>query len=171
MAEKLIVSHTRDGGDPPKRAKRLIRGKGAIKEREMPKHLILLKITAIVFGTIPFGLIGLFYIIGGPDPGASILSPLRFIGIPLFLAGVFWALPETLLLKVKAGIGNILLLYILPGAFACLFFLWLIFSSENPSYISLGLFGFFVLAGIGSAAGYHFKVRKVEEEWDYIKSK
>ena len=138
----------------------------------MPKYSILLKITAMVFGTLPFVLIGLFFIIGGPDPGATTRSPLRFVGIPLFLVGIFWAFPVNLLLKVKAGIGNFLLLYILPGAFAFMFFIWLIFSTENPpSFFPLSLFGLFVLAGIGSAAGYHFKVWKVEEDWNYIKSK
>jgi len=137
----------------------------------MPKYSILLKITAMVFGSLPFIAIGLFFIVGGPDPGATTHSPLRFIGIPLFLAGVFWAFPISILLKVKAGIGNILLFYILPGAFAALFFIWLIYSTEEPSFFPLSLIGFFVLAGIGSAGFYHFKAQKVEEELDYIKTK
>jgi hypothetical protein len=132
----------------------------------------LLKISAVLFGTIPFVFIGIFFLFGGPDPGATTRSPLRFVGIPLFLAGIFWALPVNLLIKVKAGIGNFLLLYILPGAFACLFFLWLIFSTENPpSFFPLSLFGLIVLAGIGSAGVYHFKIWKNEEEGKYIKSK
>jgi len=137
----------------------------------MPRYSILLKITAIVFGTLPFVLVGLFFIIGGPEPGAATHRSLRFFGISLFLAGVFWALPDTLLLKVKAGIGYLLLLYIFPGAFAALFFFWLIFSSENPSFVPLSLFGLFVLVGIGSAATYHLKARKSEAEVDYIKPK
>ena len=137
----------------------------------MPKHSILLKITAIVFGTLPFVLIGLFFLLGGPDPGATTRSPLRFVGIPLFLAGAFWALPVNLLLKVKTGIGNFLLLYILPGAFACMFFIWLGFSTETPSFFPLSIFGLIVLAGIGSAALYHLRAWKNEEEGKYVKSK
>jgi hypothetical protein len=132
----------------------------------------LLKIGAVLFGTIPFAFIGIFCLFGGPGPEATTRSPLRFVGIPLFLAGAFWALPVNLLLKVKASFGNILLLYILPGAFACLFFIWLIFSTENPpSFFPLSLFGLIVLTGIGSAVWYHFKAWKREEELKYIKSK
>jgi hypothetical protein len=137
----------------------------------MPKYSILLKITAIVFGSLPFVLIGLFFLLGGPDPGATTRSPLKFVGIPLFLAGAFWALPVNLLLKVKASIGNFLLLYVLPGAFACMFFVWLIFSTEAPSFFPLSLVGLFVLAGIGSAVLYHLRAWKNEEEGKYVKSK
>lgn len=137
----------------------------------MPKYSIFLKINAIVFGSLPFVLIGLFSLLGGPSPGPTIGSPIKFIGIPLLLAGGFWALPSSSLSKVKAGIGNILFLYIFPGAFAALFFIWLIFSTETPSFIPLSVFGLFVLAGIGSAAFYHFKVWKRGEEEQYIKTK
>ena len=131
----------------------------------------LLKISAVLFGSIPFIFIGLFFLLGGPAPGATTRSPLRFIGIPLFLAGIFWAFPNSLLLKVKLNIGNGFLFYILPGAFACLFITWFVFSSEAPSIFPLTLFGLFVLTGIGSAVGYHLKAWKSEEEWHYIKSK
>jgi hypothetical protein len=137
----------------------------------MSKYSILLKITAVLFGTLPFVVIGLFFIAGGPDPGSDFRNPFRFIGIPLFLAGVFWALPTRILVNVKVGLGNMVLFYLIPGAFITGFFVWLAFSSENSSGFLLPLSGVLILVGIGSAAAYHFKVwKKEDEEFHYIKS-
>jgi hypothetical protein len=138
---------------------------------EMPKYSILLKITAIVFGTFPFVLVGLFLLLGGPNPGPTVGNPVEFIGFPLLLVGVFWALPIGFLLRVKLNIGSAVLLYILPGAFACSYFLWLSFSAETSSFFPSSLLGLVILAGIGSAAAYHFRAWKAEAELDYIKTK
>lgn len=131
---------------------------------------MILKITAIVFGTIPFIAMGLFFIAGGPDPGGTLRSPLRFFGIPLFLTGVFWALPAGGLAKIRAGLDIIILLYGIPGASAGLFFLWLGFSTDPPSLLLFTLLALTVLAGIGCAALYHVRARKKEEEFRYVKT-
>jgi len=130
-----------------------------------------LKTVAVLFGSIPFMFIGLFFLAGGPCPASVGGHPIRLIGIPVFLAGVIWALPAGLLRKIKPGVGNLFLFYGLPGVFTCYFFGWLISSTVEPSLFRLSIWGLIALTGIGSAAWYHVRVWKKEEKvFHYVKS-
>lgn len=133
--------------------------------------LFFLKFFAVLFGSIPFILVGLFYILGGLDAGSRMPGLARLVGVPFLVAGVFWGLRNPLLLKIKPSLGSIIFFYLLPGGLTAWFLVWLVFSAKAPALFLLGLLGLLVLAGIGCAAAYHVKSwKKADEDFNYIKS-
>jgi hypothetical protein len=133
--------------------------------------LFFLKLMAVLFGSIPFILVGLFYLLGGIDTGARTPGAARLVGVPFLVAGIFWALRNPLLLQVKPGLGSLIFFYLLPGGVTAWFFVWVVFSTKAPALFLLGLLGLLVLAGIGCAAAYHVKSwKKADEEFHYIQS-
>ena len=122
---------------------------------------IILKIPAILLGTIPFGLIGLFFLCGGPG---SMNSPLNLIGVPFLLFASFWALPNRVLLNWRVGIGISILCYAIPIGFAWAFFSYLITTTEDKSISPSELIAFGVIViGIACAALSYFLSRKADQ--------
>jgi len=102
---------------------------------------MVLKAVAVTFGTIPLLFAALFFVAGGPDPGAGSGAPLEFrlIGIPFLLAGIFLALPNRFLINY----ANILL--VIPISSGVLLILALVLIAANgfeyfPSAIPIILF-------------------------------
>jgi hypothetical protein len=123
---------------------------------------IILKIPAILLGTVPFGLIGLFFLCGGPG---SMKGPLNLIGVPFLLFACFWALPNRVLLNWRVGIGISILCYGLPIIFGWAFFAYIARTTENKSVSPSGVIGFTViLAGIACAALSYFLARKAGQK-------
>ncbi len=119
---------------------------------------VILKILAILLATIPFFLIGLFFLCGGPDPGVGFMN---LLGVPFLLFATFWALPNRILLNWRVGIGTSILCYALPISFGWAFFAY-IASTGNKSTSPFDLTGLHVIVvGIGSAALSYLLARKV----------
>jgi len=106
---------------------------------------LVLKIIAIIFGSIPLLFIALFFIAGGPDPGAGSGVPMLFraVGLPFILAGIFIALPN----KMLANWGNAI--YAIPTFSAFLLALAIILIAANGvEYLSILIP--FTIFGIGA---------------------
>ena len=119
---------------------------------------IILKIPAILLGTIPFSLIGLFFLCGGPG---SMNDPLNLIGVPFLLFACFWALPNRVLVNWRVGIGISIICYGLPIIFGWAFFAYIARTTQDKSAFPSGVIPFTViLAGIACAALSYFLARK-----------
>lgn len=127
---------------------------------------IILKIPAILLGTVPFTLIGFFFLCGGPDPRAGgFYNPLNLIGVPFLVFACFWALPNRVLLKGRVGIGISILCYGIPIVLTWGFFNWLITTTEDKSRFPSDLTEFRVIVvGIACAALSYFLARKAGQK-------
>jgi len=108
---------------------------------------LVLKGVAIVFGTIPLLFAALFFIAGGPDPGAGSGVPLvfRLIGLPFLLAGLFLALPN----KILVNYSNILAaIPIISGVL--LIFALILIATNDIHYLSTTIP--FVIFGLGASS-------------------
>jgi hypothetical protein len=120
---------------------------------------IILKIPAILLGTVPFGLIGLFFLCGGPG---SMVSSLNLIGVPFLLFACFWALPNRILLNWRVGKGISIICYGIPIILAWGFFTYIRGTTGAKSISSFDLIAFGVIvAGIACGALSYFLARKV----------
>ncbi len=127
---------------------------------------IILKIPAIMLGTVPLTLIGLFFLCGGPDPGMG--SPdifMNLLGVPFLLFAGFWALPNRVLLNWRVGIGISILCCALPIAFAWVFFNWSFMATQHEPISNFALIAFGVIVvGIACAALSYFLARKASHK-------
>jgi len=123
---------------------------------------IILKISAILLGTIPFSLIALFFLCGGPG---SMNSPLNLIGVPFLLFACFWALPNRVLLNWGVGLGISILCYGIPIVLAWSFFSYIARTTEDKSVSPSGVIAFIaIVVGIACAALSYFLARKASRK-------
>jgi len=91
--------------------------------------LIILKAISILFAGLPLAAVGVFFLLGGPDPGGGGVGIARIIAL-LFLAGVcFFILPNRILIRWKFS-------HWVYMAF-CILAVYIFLFIAKPSYFNL----------------------------------
>lgn len=106
--------------------------------------MILLKAISIIFSGLPLTALGIFILLGGPDPGNSGAGVARIIAILFLLCVCFYVLPNRVL------IGSSIRIYLYSGF--CLLASVLFFVLVAPKVFDLPIWGILLL-NIGIICG------------------